>query len=180
MEGGGEDAVGYVGDGAVCGCGMCSATWVSGPVRGGWPRGSRCLAAIHSAHLPVASLLLLPPAAVDWWSLGILIFELLYGTTPFRGARRDETFENIIKSPLKFPSKPAVSEECRDLIEKLLVKDVGARLGSRTGANEIKSHPWFKGINWALLRHQQPPYVPRRASKAAGGSSTGGAAFDNY
>ncbi|KAG2444065.1 hypothetical protein HYH02_009008 [Chlamydomonas schloesseri] len=119
--------------------------------------------------------------AVDWWSLGILIFELLYGTTPFRGARRDETFENIIKAPLKFPAKPAVSDECRDLIEKLLVKDVAGRLGSRTGANEIKAHPWFKGINWALLRHQQPPYVPRRASKAAGGGgSSGGAAFDNY
>lgn len=54
-----------------------------------------------------------PPAAVDWWSLGILIYELVYGTTPFRGARRDETFENIIKAPLRFPTKPTVSAECQ-------------------------------------------------------------------
>ncbi|GLC37022.1 hypothetical protein PLESTB_001400700 [Pleodorina starrii] len=120
---------------------------------------------------------------VDWWSLGILIYELLYGTTPFRGSRRDETFDNIIKSPLRFPAKPAISEEGRDLIEKLLVKDVGRRLGSRTGANEIKAHPWFKGLNWALLRNEPPPYVPRRASKTGqggAGGSAGGAAFDNY
>ncbi|GIL96732.1 hypothetical protein Vretimale_2539 [Volvox reticuliferus] len=119
---------------------------------------------------------------VDWWSLGILIFELMYGTTPFRGSRRDETFDNIIKSPLRFPSKPVISDEGRDLIEKLLIKDVGRRLGTRTGANEIKAHPWFKGINWALLRNEPPPYVPRRASKTtgSGGGSGGAAAFDNY
>ncbi|KXZ43472.1 hypothetical protein GPECTOR_89g492 [Gonium pectorale] len=121
-----------------------------------------------------------PPHAVDWWSLGILIFELLYGTTPFRGARRDETFENIIKAPLRFPAKPAVSDECRDLIEKLLVKDVPRRLGTRAGANEIKAHPWFKSINWALLRNEAPPYVPRRASKNAGGSGAGSGAFENF
>ncbi|GLI69548.1 hypothetical protein VaNZ11_014099 [Volvox africanus] len=118
---------------------------------------------------------------VDWWSLGILIYELLYGTTPFRGSRRDETFDNIIKSPLRFPSKPLVSDEGRDLIEKLLIKDVGRRLGSRTGANEIKTHPWFKGINWALLRNEPPPYVPRRASKATGSGGGGSAAaFDKF
>lgn len=120
---------------------------------------------------------------VDWWSLGILIYELLYGTTPFRGARRDETFENIIKSPLRFPAKPIVSDEGRDLIEKLLVKDVSRRLGSRTGANEIKSHPWFKNLNWAMLRNEPPPYVPRRQSKTPGGSGGGsgsGAAFEAF
>nr|AML77443.1 putative LOV domain-containing protein [Volvox globator] len=120
---------------------------------------------------------------VDWWSLGILIYELLYGTTPFRGSRRDETFENIIKSPLRFPAKPIVSDEGRDLIEKLLAKDVSRRLGSRTGANEIKSHPWFKNLNWAMLRNEPPPYVPRRQSKTPGGSGGGsgsGAAFENY
>ncbi len=47
-------------------------------------------------------------AAVDWWSFGILLYELLYGFTPFRGNRRDETFENILRNPLQFPIKPAV------------------------------------------------------------------------
>lgn len=60
----------------------------------------------------------------------------------------------------------------------------------RSGAEEIKSHPWFKGINWALLRNDAPPYVPRRQSKgpaaAAGGNGAAGAPagapgqFDNY
>mmetsp|Transcript_31401 Transcript_31401/g.80144 ORF Transcript_31401/g.80144 Transcript_31401/m.80144 type:complete len:717 (-) Transcript_31401:642-2792(-) len=107
-------------------------------------------------------------APVDWWSYGILIYELVYGITPFRGARRDETFENIIKAPLRFPSKPTVSPECQDLITQLLVKDPAKRLGTRTGAEEIKTHPFFKGINWALLRNEPPPYIPRRQSKAAG------------
>ncbi|GAX81948.1 hypothetical protein CEUSTIGMA_g9376.t1 [Chlamydomonas eustigma] len=101
-------------------------------------------------------------APVDWWSLGILIHELVYGSTPFRGARRDETFENIVKSPLRFPSKPVVSEACQDLMSKLLIKDPAQRLGAKTGADEIKQHPFFKGINWALLRNEIPPYVPKK------------------
>ena len=51
--------------------------------------------------------------SVDWWSFGILIYELLYGFTPFRGKKRDETFENILKRPLSFPEQPEVSEECK-------------------------------------------------------------------
>lgn len=102
-------------------------------------------------------------APVDWWSFGILIFELVYGITPFRGARRDETFENVIKAPLRFPAKPSVSQECQDLITALLIKDPAKRLGTRAGAEDIKSHPFFKGINWALMRHEPPPYIPRRA-----------------
>nr|AML79616.1 putative LOV domain-containing protein [Stephanosphaera pluvialis] len=104
-------------------------------------------------------------APVDWWSFGILIFELVFGTTPFRGARRDETFENVVKAPLRFPTKPTVSPECQSLITQLLVKEPAKRLGSKSGAEEIKAHPFFKGINWALMRHEVPPYVPRRQSK---------------
>lgn len=52
-------------------------------------------------------------APVDWWSVGILLYELLYGFTPFRGARRDETFEKVLRQPLRFPSKPVVSPECQ-------------------------------------------------------------------
>lgn len=107
-------------------------------------------------------------APVDWWSFGILIYELIYGTTPFRGARRDETFENIVKAPLRFPPKPVVSEACQDLITQLLIKDPSKRLGTKSGAEEIKVHPFFKGYNWALLRNEPPPYIPRRQSKAAG------------
>lgn len=134
---------------------------------------------------------------VDWWSFGILLYELMFGTTPFRGQRREETFENVLRNPLTFPSKPAISPEAQDLISQLLVKDPAQRLGTKAGAEEIKKHPWFEGINWALQRHQQPPYVPRKAQQAAaaaaagsgvavkssvdsGGSGGGVGAFDNY
>jgi len=130
-------------------------------------------------------------APVDWWSFGILMYELLYGFTPFRGARREETFENILRNPLTFPSKPVVSEPCQDLIRQLLVKDPAKRLGTRAGAEEIKKHEFFKGVNWALVRNEQPPYVPRKV--AAGGAKEGAsglsmnasmdqgsAGFDNY
>ncbi|KAF8064530.1 hypothetical protein HT031_003330 [Scenedesmus sp. PABB004] len=115
-------------------------------------------------------------APVDWWSYGILIYELLTGTTPFRGQRREETFENVLRNPLTFPAKPAISAEAQDLIAQLLAKDPASRLGSRAGAEDIKKHPWFDGVNWALLRHTAPPYVPRRAGAAAAAAAAAGAA----
>nr|AML79004.1 putative LOV domain-containing protein [Botryosphaerella sudetica] len=126
-------------------------------------------------------------APVDWWSFGILMYELLYGFTPFRGARREETFENILRNPLQFPSKPAVSDACQDLIRQLLIKDPAKRLGTKAGAEEIKGHEFFKGLNWALLRNEQPPYVPRQAptrssveSKGSAAHAKGSGGFDNF
>jgi serine/threonine protein kinase len=103
-------------------------------------------------------------AMVDWWSFGILIFELLYGTTPFRGSRRDATFDNVLKRELVFPSAPQVSPEAQDLIRKLLEKASGDRLGATAGADEVKQHPWFASIQWPLIRNSTPPYVPGRRS----------------
>lgn len=111
-------------------------------------------------------------AGVDWWSFGILMYELLYGTTPFRGARRDDTFENILSAPLTFPSKPQVTPACIDLIQQLLHKNPLKRLGAQRGAEEIKAHPFWKGINWALLRQQTPPFVPRKGAAATEGVTT--------
>jgi serine/threonine protein kinase len=51
----------------------------------------------------------------------------------------------------------------QDLISKLLVRDPAKRLGSREGAEEIKAHPFYREIKWALLRNTRPPYVPRRS-----------------
>nr|AML77131.1 putative LOV domain-containing protein [Hafniomonas reticulata] len=116
-------------------------------------------------------------SAVDWWSFGILIYELLYGTTPFRGARRDETFDNILKLPLTFPAKPVVSDACKDLISQLLIKDQTKRLGAKMGAEDIKAHPFFKNISWQLLRNEQPPYIPKKGTRTMPATSS---AFDNY
>jgi serine/threonine protein kinase len=82
----------------------------------------------------------------------------------------------VLRNLLTFPAKPAISPEAQDLMTQLLIKDPAQRLGTKAGAEEIKKHPWFEGVNWALLRHQQPPYVPRRAAAAAAGTAGSGSA----
>ncbi|KAL2334183.1 hypothetical protein Fmac_015396 [Flemingia macrophylla] len=96
-------------------------------------------------------------SAIDWWTLGILLYEMLYGRTPFRGKNRQKTFSNILHKDLTFPSSIPASLAARQLINALLQRDPSSRLGSTTGANEIKQHPFFRGINWPLIRNMTPP-----------------------
>nr|AML76642.1 putative LOV domain-containing protein [Bacopa caroliniana] len=96
-------------------------------------------------------------SAIDWWALGILLYEMLYGRTPFRGKNRQKTFANILHKDLTFPSSIQVTIAARQLIHALLLRDPGSRLGSNGGANEIKQHPFFRGINWPLIRCMSPP-----------------------
>ncbi|XP_034892813.1 phototropin-2 isoform X6 [Populus alba] len=98
-------------------------------------------------------------SAIDWWALGVLLYEMLYGRTPFRGKNRQKTFANILHKDLTFPSSIPVSLTARQLINALLNRDPAIRLGSKTGANEIKQHPFFRGINWPLIRCMNPPLV---------------------
>ncbi|XP_039011746.1 serine/threonine-protein kinase D6PK-like [Hibiscus syriacus] len=99
-------------------------------------------------------------SAVDWWTFGIFLYELLFGKTPFKGAENRATLFNIIGQPLKFPDHPNVSFAARDLIRGLLVKEPQHRLAYRRGATEIKQHPFFQSVNWALIRCANPPEVP--------------------
>lgn len=99
-------------------------------------------------------------SAVDWWTLGIFIYEMLYGTTPFKGKDRKATFGNILKREVRFLDTQPISSQCKNLIRKLLIKDEGKRLGSKMGASDIKNHPFFKNTQWALLRNQKPPMIP--------------------
>ncbi|KAI3679400.1 hypothetical protein L2E82_51309 [Cichorium intybus] len=99
-------------------------------------------------------------SAVDWWTLGIFIFELFYGVTPFKGVDNELTLANIVARALEFPKQPVVPATARDLIGQLLVKDPGCRMGSTMGASAIKHHQFFSGVNWALLRCATPPFVP--------------------
>ncbi|KAK0231093.1 AGC/RSK protein kinase [Armillaria fumosa] len=99
-------------------------------------------------------------AAVDWWTLGILIYEMIYATTPFKGQERSDTFNNIRLISVHFRESPKVSGAGKDCITRLLDKNERTRLGSRSGASEVKQHKWFAKINWGLLRNTRPPIVP--------------------
>ncbi|KAE8688719.1 Serine/threonine-protein kinase D6PK [Hibiscus syriacus] len=99
--------------------------------------------------------------AVDWWTFGIFLFEFLYGKTPFRGSGNNETLSNVVSHGLRFPTSPKVSFHARDLIRGFSVKEPENRLGSVKGASEIKRHPFFGGLNWALIRCAVPPAMPR-------------------
>ncbi|KAM3366822.1 hypothetical protein ACQJBY_015878 [Aegilops geniculata] len=96
-------------------------------------------------------------SAIDWWALGILLYEMLYGRTPFRGKNRKKTFYNILHKDLTFPSSIPVSLEAKQLIHGLLQRDPSSRIGSNTGANDIKEHPFFEDIYWPLIRCMSPP-----------------------
>ncbi|GJV04116.1 serine/threonine-protein kinase D6PKL1-like protein [Tanacetum coccineum] len=100
-------------------------------------------------------------SAVDWWTFGIFLHELLYGRTPFKGSGNRATLFNVVGQQLRFPDSPATSYASRDLIRGLLVKEPQHRLGVKRGATEIKQHPFFEGVNWALIRCSTPPEVPR-------------------
>eukprot|EP00250_Pteridium_aquilinum_P004733 c14935_g1_i1 orf=305-1942(+) len=100
-------------------------------------------------------------SAVDWWTFGIFLYELLHGKTPFKGAGNRATLFNVIGQPLKFPETPTVSFQARDLIRGLLVKDPHHRVAHKRGATEIRQHPFFEGVNWALIRSMAPPQVPK-------------------
>ncbi|KAL5196657.1 hypothetical protein ABZP36_000169 [Zizania latifolia] len=98
--------------------------------------------------------------AADWWSVGILLFEMLTGKPPFVG-NRDKVQQKIVKEKLKLPS--FLSSEAHSLLKGLLQKEGSKRLGSGPGGcDEIKKHKWFKPINWKKLeaRQIQPSFRP--------------------
>lgn len=100
-------------------------------------------------------------SAVDWWTFGIFLYELLFGKTPFKGSGNRATLFNVVGQPLRFPESPTVSFAARDLIRGLLVKEPQHRLAYKRGATEIKQHPFFEGVNWALIRCATPPEIPK-------------------
>lgn len=94
-----------------------------------------------------------------------ILIIIQFGTTPFKGSNRNETFAQILNwdpyfGPQPKPHQTHISSNCKNLIKKLLHKDENKRLGSRAGASDVKSHPFFKNTNFALLRHCTPPIVP--------------------
>ncbi|CRG97095.1 rac-beta serine/threonine protein kinase, putative [Plasmodium gallinaceum] len=99
--------------------------------------------------------------AVDWWSLGIMIYEMLTGNLPFNSSNRNILFERIKYENLTYPKN--ISPVAVDLLKKLFEKNPNKRLGSGiTDAEEIKKHPFFKSVNWddVLNKKVKPPFKP--------------------
>ena len=97
--------------------------------------------------------------AVDFWSLGTVVFEFLAGVPPFNRETENETNLAILSGNCDWSLLEDASPEAVDFIKKLLVVDPTQRLGAN-GIQEIMNHPWFKGIDWDNVDKLPPPYVP--------------------
>ncbi|KAK4513556.1 uncharacterized protein ATC70_005558 [Mucor velutinosus] len=101
--------------------------------------------------------------SVDWWSLGIVIYELLFGKRPFRGKSNDALQHAILHDNVHFPENHKLSPQAIDFIKCLLTRDVKSRIGvGKQGFQRLMRHPWFNGIPWELLEPKQvePPFAP--------------------
>ena len=101
--------------------------------------------------------------SADWWNLGIIIFEMLYNIPPFFTDEESEIKQIIISTELKFPKNPPISNNLKDLINKLLKKKFNERLGYENGFEDIKKHEFFKGFNFddLLSKKIEAPYKPK-------------------
>ena len=104
---------------------------------------------------------------IDWWSLGITAYELLFHNRPFDGKNAEKMTKSILNDPLKFPENASerVSEDGIAALKGFIERDVSKRLGCRPegqGFEDVRQHPWFKSINWDTLeaKEAQPPFVP--------------------
>eukprot|EP00727_Mastigamoeba_balamuthi_P013038 m51a1_g8357 putative protein kinase (1237) ;mRNA; r:70273-75720 len=99
---------------------------------------------------------------VDWWALGCVLYEFLTGIPPFSADTLDETFDNIVRRRIEWPADSTASAAARSCVGRLLALNPEKRLGGGgRGAAEVKSHAFFAGIDWATMRKQTPPFVPK-------------------
>ncbi|XP_023247954.1 serine/threonine-protein kinase N isoform X2 [Copidosoma floridanum] len=103
--------------------------------------------------------------AVDWWGLGVLIFEMLVGESPFPGDDEEEVFDSIVNDEVRYPR--FLSLEAIAIMRRLLRKNPDRRLGSsERDAEDVKKQAFFRNINWddLLMRRIKPPFVPHISS----------------
>ncbi len=100
--------------------------------------------------------------AADWWSYGILIFEMLCGIPPFYCENTERMYDLITNAELRFPKRITLSDNAKDLIKKLLIKKQDKRLGVNKGFEEIKAHPFFQGFDFDALfaKKLEAPFIP--------------------
>ncbi|XP_047023301.1 cAMP-dependent protein kinase catalytic subunit beta-like [Helicoverpa zea] len=103
--------------------------------------------------------------AVDWWSLGVLIFEMCAGYPPFFSADPMVLYEKVLRGHFKTPA--SMSSGCKSLVKHLLEVEPTKRMGAlKAGVFDIKSDFWFVDINWNMILHQKvvPPFVPKNGA----------------
>ena len=98
----------------------------------------------------------------DWWSYGTLVYEMLFGIPPFFCENVEKMYDLITKSQLRFPKKFRISDEAKDFLVKLLVKNQKERFGINGGFDEIKKHPFLKDIDFKALEEKkiEAPFKP--------------------
>lgn len=98
--------------------------------------------------------------AVDWWSLGALLYEMLTGLPPWYSQDKRKLFASIQRSELRFPGY--VSQGAQRILEAFLERDASIRLGSKEDVEEVKAHPFFQSIDWDALYHKRirSPFIP--------------------
>ncbi|KAJ4860402.1 protein kinase domain-containing protein [Trichoderma breve] len=115
--------------------------------------------------------------SVDWWSLGILIYEMLCGYTPFWDSGSPmRIYENILKGKVKYPAY--INPDAQNLLERLITADLTKRLGNLFGGSQdVRNHPWFAEVTWDRLARKDidAPYTP--PVKAGAGDAS---QFDRY
>ncbi|GIQ89557.1 hypothetical protein KIPB_012056, partial [Kipferlia bialata] len=97
--------------------------------------------------------------SVDIWALGVLLYEMLVGSAPFKYSSTQELYRKVLQAPIHFPSH--VSALARDLLQKTFNRQPEGRIGAN-GMHEIKEHPFFHGLDWEALarREIEPPVKP--------------------
>ncbi|XP_023226971.1 serine/threonine-protein kinase tricorner-like [Centruroides sculpturatus] len=99
-------------------------------------------------------------SACDWWSLGVIMYEMLIGYPPFCSETPQETYRKVMnwRETLIFPPEVPISNEARDLIQRFSCESE-KRIGANGGVEEIKQHPFFKGVDWEHIR-ERPAAIP--------------------
>lgn len=107
--------------------------------------------------------------AVDWWSVGCIVYEMLTGQPPFilQNGNKEELFENIRKCNIRVPDNVRLTPQCLDLLQKIFVAEPNLRLGGGPEDGiELMRHPWFAGVDWDMILQKQikPPFRPKLVS----------------
>jgi|EP00161_Ancyromonas_sigmoides_P006997 serine/threonine protein kinase len=102
---------------------------------------------------------------VDWWSFGTLLYEMIAGLPPFYSKNGPLMIKQIMEAEIKFPAH--FSEDARSICTALLSRDPAQRLGSRGGADEVKTHPFFASLDWEAMYRKgiDPPFKPKMRSE---------------